>query len=187
MIFFRWNRRIMSFDDDSFYFKARRAVEKNRNNLINSRSNHHDEIASFLKSHFHNVNEIKKKLNWLNTDSCFIEFFLNFFNSFNWLTLTRVLVHYFDWNFNLLLLCFFKTFWNSRSRVSVFNLQNVFFYCLSTSSCRDFFVDFNDFIWFKSADNVSYNLNHVNWSDTWYEKYFSRILYVPLIIITSFF
>ena len=53
----------MSFDDDSFYFKTRRVVEKSRNNLIDSRSDHRDEIASFLKSHFHDVNEIKKKLN----------------------------------------------------------------------------------------------------------------------------
>ena len=53
----------MSFDDDSFYFETRRAVERNRNNLIDSRSDHRDEIASFLKSHFHDVNEIKKKLN----------------------------------------------------------------------------------------------------------------------------
>ena len=48
----------MSFDDDSFHFKTRRIVERNRNNLINFRSDHHDEIASFLKSHFHDVNEI---------------------------------------------------------------------------------------------------------------------------------
>ena len=53
----------MSFDGDSFHFKIRRIVERNRNNLINFRSNHRDEIASFLKSHFHDVNEIKKKLN----------------------------------------------------------------------------------------------------------------------------
>ena len=51
----------MSFNDDSFHSEARRAVEKDRNNLIDSRSNHRDEIASFLKSHFHDVNEIKKE------------------------------------------------------------------------------------------------------------------------------
>ena len=51
----------MSFDDDLSHFKARRIIEKNRNNLIDSRSDHRDEIASFLKSHFHDVNEIKKK------------------------------------------------------------------------------------------------------------------------------
>ena len=54
----------MSFDDDLFYFETRQIVEKDRNNLINSRSDHRDEIAPFLKSHFHDVNEIeKKKLN----------------------------------------------------------------------------------------------------------------------------
>ena len=53
----------MSFDDDSFHFEARRVVERNRNNLIDSRSDHHDKIALFLKLHFYDVNEIKKKLN----------------------------------------------------------------------------------------------------------------------------
>ena len=126
-IFFRWNWRIMLFNDDLFHSETRRVVERNWNNLIDFRSNHRDEIASFLRSHFYDVNEIKKKLNWLNIDSCFIEFFLNLSNSFNWLTLIRVFVHYFDWDFNLLLLCSFKVFWNSRSRVSVFDLQNVLF------------------------------------------------------------
>ena len=121
-IFFRWNRRIMLFNDDSFHFKTRRVVERNRNNFINFRFDYRDKIASFLKLHFHNVNKIKKKLNWLNINSCFIEFFLNFFNFFNWLTLIRILVHYFDWDFNLLLLCFFKIFWNVRSRIFVSNL-----------------------------------------------------------------
>ena len=51
----------MSFDDDSFHFKARQIVKRNRNNLINSRSDHCDEIALFLKSHFHDVNKIKKE------------------------------------------------------------------------------------------------------------------------------
>ena len=51
----------MSFDDDSSHFKIRRIVERDRNNLIDSCFNHHDEIASFLKSHFHDVNEIKKE------------------------------------------------------------------------------------------------------------------------------
>ena len=72
----------MSFDDDSFYFKTRRVVEKSRNNLIDSRSDHRDEIASFLKSHFHDVNEIEKRSS-LNINSCSTEFFLNLFNSFN--------------------------------------------------------------------------------------------------------
>ena len=53
----------MSFDDDSFHSEARQVVERNRNNLIDSHSDHRDKIASFLKSHFHDVNEIKKKLN----------------------------------------------------------------------------------------------------------------------------
>ena len=53
----------MLFDDDSFHSEARRVVEKDRNNLIDSRSDHRDEIASFLRSHFHDVNEVKKKLN----------------------------------------------------------------------------------------------------------------------------
>ena len=52
----------MLFDDDLSYFKTRRAVERSRDNLINSRSDHRDEIASFLKSHFHNINEIKKEI-----------------------------------------------------------------------------------------------------------------------------
>ena len=51
----------MLFNDDSFYSKTRRAVEKDRNNLIDFHFDHHDEIASFLKSHFHNVNKIKNK------------------------------------------------------------------------------------------------------------------------------
>ena len=51
----------MSFDDDSFHSEARRIVEKDRSNLIDSRLDHRDEIASFLKSHFHDVNEIKKE------------------------------------------------------------------------------------------------------------------------------
>ena len=72
----------MSFNDDSFHFKIRRVVERDRNNLINFRFDHRDEIASFLKSHFYNINEIKKR-NSLNTDSYFIEFFLNLFNFFN--------------------------------------------------------------------------------------------------------
>ena len=116
----------MSFDDDSSRFKVRRAVKRNRNNLTDFRSDHRDEIASFLKSHFHDVNKIEKR-NSLNTDLYFTKFLLNLFCSFNWLTLTRVPVHYFDWNFSLLLLCFFKIFWNSRSRVSVFDLQNASF------------------------------------------------------------
>ena len=115
----------MSFDDDSFHFEIRRVVERNWDNLIDFRSSHRDEIAPFLRSHFHDVNEVKKKLNWLNIDSCSIKFLLNFFNSFNWLTLICVLVHYFDWGFNLLLLCFFKIFWDSRSRVSVSDFQSV--------------------------------------------------------------
>ena len=137
----------MSFDNDLFHFEVQRVVERIRNNLINSRFDYCNEIASFLKLHFHDVNEVKKR-NWINwTLICVsLNFFLNFFNSFNWLTLTRVFVYYFDWSFNLLLLYFFKIFWNSRSRVFVFDFQNVFFYCSSTSSCRDSFVDFNNFI-----------------------------------------
>ena len=52
----------MSFDDDSFHSKARRVVERDRNNLIDSRSSHRDEIAPFLRSHFHDVDGIKKEL-----------------------------------------------------------------------------------------------------------------------------
>ena len=52
----------MSFDDDSFHSEARRVVGKGRNNLIDSRFDHRDEIAPFLKSHFHDVNEIKKEI-----------------------------------------------------------------------------------------------------------------------------
>ena len=52
----------MSFDDDSSRSEVRRAVEKDRDNLIDSRSDHRDEIASFLRSHFHDVNEIKKEI-----------------------------------------------------------------------------------------------------------------------------
>ena len=72
----------MLFDDDLFRSEARQAVERNRNNLIDSRFDHRDEIASFLKLHFHNVNEIKKRSS-LNTDSCFTEFLLNFSYFFN--------------------------------------------------------------------------------------------------------
>ena len=52
----------MLFNDDLFHFKTRQAVEKDRNNLIDSRLDHRDEIASFLKSHFYNVNKIKKEI-----------------------------------------------------------------------------------------------------------------------------
>ena len=52
----------MSFDDDLFHFETRRVVERDRDNLIDSRFDHRNEIASFLKSHFHDVNEVKKKL-----------------------------------------------------------------------------------------------------------------------------
>ena len=53
----------MSFDDDSFYSEARRVVERDRSSLVDSRSDHRDEIASFLESHFHDVDKIKKELN----------------------------------------------------------------------------------------------------------------------------
>ena len=52
----------MSFDDDSFHSETRRVVERNRNSLVDSRPNHRDEIASFLRSHFHDVDGVKKKL-----------------------------------------------------------------------------------------------------------------------------
>ena len=52
----------MLFNDNSFHFETRRAVEKDRNNLIDSRFDHRDEIASFLKSLFHDVNKVKKKI-----------------------------------------------------------------------------------------------------------------------------
>ena len=83
--------------------------------------------------------------------------------------------------------CAFLKSFKIRVHASLFLIFKVFFlYCLSTSNCRDFFVDFNDFVWFKSADNVSYDLNHVNWSDTWHEKYSSRTFCVSFIITTSF-
>ena len=116
----------MSFDDNSFHFEIRRIVKKDRNNLIDFRFDHRDEIASFLRSHFHDVDGVKKR-SLLNINSCSIEFFLNFSCSFNWLTLIRVLIHYFDWDFNLLLLCSFEIFWNPRSRVFVSDFQNVSF------------------------------------------------------------
>ena len=152
----------MSFDDDSFYFEARQVVERNWNNLIDFRLSHRDEIASFLKLHFHDINEIKKKLSWLNIELYFIEFLLNFFNSFNWLTLIRVLIHYFNWNFNLYCCAFLKSF-EIRVHASLFLIfKMLFLYCSLMLSCRNFFVNFNDFVWFKSVDNVSYDLNHVN-------------------------
>ena len=52
----------MSFDDNSFHSEARRVVGRDRNNLINSRFDHRDEIASFLRSHFHDINGIKKEI-----------------------------------------------------------------------------------------------------------------------------
>ena len=51
----------MSFDDDSSHSEARRVVERDRNSLADSRSNHHDEIAPFLRSHFHDVDGVKKE------------------------------------------------------------------------------------------------------------------------------
>ena len=53
----------MLFDDDSFHSKARRAVERGRDNLADSRPHHRDKIAPFLKSHFHDVDGVKKGLN----------------------------------------------------------------------------------------------------------------------------
>ena len=72
----------MSFNNNLFHSEARRIVEKNRNNLINSCFDHRDEIASFLKLHFHDANEIEKR-NSLNIDLCSIEFFLNLSCFFN--------------------------------------------------------------------------------------------------------
>ena len=63
--------------------------------------------------------------------------------------------------------CAFLKLFEIRVHASLFLIFKMFFlYCSSTSSCRDSFVDFNDFIWFKFVNNVSYNLNHVNWFDT---------------------
>ena len=59
----------MLFDNDSFRFKVRQVVEKDRNSLINSCFDHRNEIASFLKSYFHDVNEIEKRGS-LNINSC---------------------------------------------------------------------------------------------------------------------
>ena len=50
------------FNDDLFHFEARRIVEKDRNNLIDSRSDYRNEIALFLRLHFYDVNEIKKEI-----------------------------------------------------------------------------------------------------------------------------
>ena len=72
----------MLFNDDSSRFKIRRVVEKDRSNLIDSRFDHRDEIASFLKSHFHDVNGVEKRGS-LNINPCSTEFLLNFFNFFN--------------------------------------------------------------------------------------------------------
>ena len=72
----------MSFDDNSSRFEVRQIVEKDRNNLIDSRFDHRNEIASFLKSHFYDVNEIEKQSS-SNINSCSIEFFLNLSCSFN--------------------------------------------------------------------------------------------------------
>ena len=51
----------MSFDDGSFHSEARRAVGRDRDSLVGSRFDHRDEIASFLKSHFHDVDGVKKE------------------------------------------------------------------------------------------------------------------------------
>ena len=85
----------MSFDDDLFHFEVQQVVEKDRNNLIDFRLNHRDEIASFLKSHFYDVNEVEKR-DSLNIDLYFLEFLLNLSCSFNELTLTCFFIHYFD-------------------------------------------------------------------------------------------
>ena len=52
----------MSSDDDLFHSEARRVVGRNRDNLVDSRPNHRDGIAPFLRSHFHDVDGIKKEL-----------------------------------------------------------------------------------------------------------------------------
>ena len=180
-ILLHWDRRIMSFDDDSSHFKARRAVEKGRDSLADSRFDHRDEIAPFLKSHFHDVNEV---------DWTLIRVPL----SFSWIFLTLSI----DWHWFVFLFttltetlafCCCALLKPSEIRVhaSLFLIFRMsLFYCSSTSSCRDSFVGFSDSVWFKPADNVSYDLNHVNWSDTWHEEYFSRALCVSLIITTSF-
>ena len=127
LILLRWNRRVMLFNNNSFHFKARRTVERNWNNLIDFRFDYHDEIASFLKLHFHDVNEIEKQ-NSLNTDSCSIEFFLNLFCSFNWLILICVLVHYFEWSFNFLLLCSFLKSFEIRVHAFLFLIFKMLFF-----------------------------------------------------------
>ena len=72
----------MSFDDDLFYFKARQIVERNWNNLINFCFDHRNELALFLKLHFHNINEIKEKIklieHWFVFHWIFLEFLLFF-------------------------------------------------------------------------------------------------------------
>ena len=72
----------MSFDNNSSCFKTQQIVEKNRNNLIDSHSDHRDEIALFLKLHFYDVNKIEKQ-DLFNIDLYFIKFFLNLSCSFN--------------------------------------------------------------------------------------------------------
>ena len=52
----------MSFDENLFYFKVQRIVERNRSNLIDSRLDYRNKIASFLKLHFHDINDIKKEI-----------------------------------------------------------------------------------------------------------------------------
>ena len=52
----------MSFDGGSSHSEARRVVGKDQSNLIDSRSSHRDEIAPFLRSHFYDVDGIKKEL-----------------------------------------------------------------------------------------------------------------------------
>ena len=72
----------MSFDDDSSHSEARQVVKKDRNNLTDFRSDYRDEIALFLKSHFHNADEFEKR-NSLNIDPCSTEFLLNLSCFFN--------------------------------------------------------------------------------------------------------
>ena len=90
----------------------------------------------------------------------------------------------------ILIFCYYISlkFFKIRVHASLFLIFKMFFlYSSSASSCRDSFVDFNDFVWFKSVDNVLYDLNHVNWFDTWHEKYSSWTFCVSFIITTSFF
>ena len=120
----------MLFDDNSFHSEIRWVVERSRNNLIDSRFDHRDEIAPFLKSHFHDVNEVKKR-NWVDWTLIYISL------NFSWIFLTLSI----DWHWLVFLFiilieilifycCAFLKFSEIRVHASLFLIFKMLFFII---------------------------------------------------------